>query len=837
MPLEEYRKKREFEKTPEPVSAAAASGGNSFVVQKHDATRLHYDFRLEIDGVLASWAVPKGPSLDPHDKRLAVRTEDHPLDYARFEGVIPKDNYGAGPVEVWDHGTYEMVGTRAAAEQLARGELKFKLRGQKLRGSFVLVHTDQKNWLLIKHRDEAADSNWEIERLDGSVLSGRTLKEIEAGLPAHAGNPADLPGARKAPMPTSVEPALATLIDKPFTNSGWIFEVKWDGMRVLVWIRDGKVELRSRRRREVTAQFPELADLPARVAAKEAVIDAEAVVLDGEGRPDFERMQQRMNVVRPSRALMEQAPVVLYAFDLLYCDGYDLCNVPLLERKNFLQRILVTQEPVRYSNHVAAEGEELYRLAKERGLEGIVGKHARSKYVAGRSVQWVKLKTTGEIDAVIGGFTAPRGGREHFGAVLLGIYDGPKLWFIGGAGSGFTGKTQAAVWRQLQPLVTREMPFAKAPQTREHATWVKPELAARVRFTEWTRDKHLRAPVFLGLRPDIEPMDLTAATRRTERSHAEEIARNKSDSITLEADGHTLKLTHLNKVFFPEPGYTKRDLLAYYAQVADLILPFLRDRPLVLRRTPNGVAGQLFYQKDVDAGMPDWIETAVIDTDGKDVRYAVCNDTASLLWLTHLGCIDHDPWASRVDDLDHPDYLFLDLDPTKDTPFATVVEVAREVCAVLDEAGMKSYPKTSGATGFHIFVPLERVYTYEQAATFGQIVSRIVGSRMPDKVTFQRVVAKRPAGRVLLDYQQLAWGRPLASVYSVRPEPHATVSAPVLARELKPSLTPERFTLKSMPERLKKAGDLWADFWQSRQRLEPALEKLKRHPGSGSLLL
>jgi bifunctional non-homologous end joining protein LigD len=417
------------------------------------------------------------------------------------------------------------------------------------------------------------------------------------------------------------------------------------------------------------------------------------------------------------------------------------------------------------------------------------------------------------------------------------VYDGPKLRFIGGAGSGFNERTQAAVWRQLEPLVTQDPPFAKPPQTREQATWVKPELAARVRFAEWTRDKHLRAPVFLGLRPDIEPTDLTAATPQRNENPAKRIAGSTADSLTLQVDGRTLKLTHLNKVFFPEPEYTKRDLLAYYAQVADVILPFLRDRPLVLRRMPNGVAGQLFYQKDVGAGMPDWIETAVIETGGKDVRYAVCNDTASLLWLTHLGCIDHDPWASRVDDLDHPDYLFLDLDPTKDTPFATVVEVAREVCAALDEAGMKSYPKTSGATGFHIFVPLERVYSYEQAATFGQIISRLVGSRVPDKVTFQRAVAKRPAGRVLLDYQQLAWGRPLASVYSVRPEPRATVSAPVLARELKASLTPERFTLKSMPERLKKAGDLWADFWQSRQRLEPAIEKLKRRPGSGSLLL
>jgi bifunctional non-homologous end joining protein LigD len=831
MPLEEYQKKREFGKTPEPAPAAVASAGNSFVVQKHDATRRHYDLRLEINGVLASWAVPKGPSLNPQDKRLAVQREDHPLDYARFEGVIPEGNYGAGPVEVWDNGTYEMEGARSATDQLARGELKFKLHGQKLRGSFVLVHTDQKNWLLIKHRDEAVDPNWDIERLDGSVVSGRTLKEIESGLAAHAGKPADLPGARKAPMPTNVEPALATLIDRPFTNPDWIFEIKWDGMRVLAWIRDGKVGLRSRRRRDVTAQFPELAELPARIAAREALIDGEAVVLDDDGRSDFERMQQRMNVARPSRALVEQTPVVLYAFDLLYCDGYDLREAPLLERKSFLQRILAPREPVRYSSHVLAHGEELYRLAKERGLEGIIGKQARSKYCAGRTTQWVKIKTTVELDAVIGGFTAPRGGREHFGAVLLGVYDGPELRFIGGAGSGFNEKMQEDVWRQLEPLVTEDMPFAKRPETRERATWVKPELAARVRFTEWTSDKHLRAPVFLGLRPDLDPMDLTAETHRTQpaqRNLAEEIAANKSDTITLDVEGRRLKLIHLNKVFFPEPGYTKRDLLAYYAGIADVILPFLRDRPLVLRRMPDGVAGQLFYQKEVGAGMPDWIETVVIETEGKNVRYAVCNDTASLLWLTHLGSIDHDPWASRVDDLDHPDYLFLDLDPTKDTPFATVVEVAREVCTVLDEAGMKSYLKTSGATGFHIFVPIERVYTYEQAATFGQIISRIVSSRVPDKVTFQRVVAKRPAGRVLLDYQQLSWGRPLASVYSVRPEPRATVSAPVSPRELRPSLTPELFTLKTMPERLKKTGDPWADFWQSRQRLEPALEKLKR---------
>jgi bifunctional non-homologous end joining protein LigD len=830
MPLEEYRRKRKFEKTPEPPPKQAAAPGSSFVVQKHDATRLHYDFRMEINGALASWAVPKGPSLDPKDKRLAVQTEDHPLEYAGFEGVIPKGNYGAGPVEVWDNGIYEMEGGLSAADQLARGELKFKLHGKKLRGSFALIHTgkrsqdpkEQKNWLMIKHADEAVDPNWDIERLDGSVLSGRTIGEIEAGLAALAGNPGDLPGARKAAMPGSAEPNLATLIDKPFTNPDWIFEVKWDGMRVLSFVRNGKTELRSRRNREVTSQFPELAAIAERLAAKEAIVDGEAVVLDAEGRPDFSLMQQRMNVARPSRTLIEEAPVIYYVFDLLYCDGYDLRDVPLIERKNFLKRTLAAGDPVRYSGHIVGEGEELYRLAKERGLEGIVGKQVRSKYSAGRGAQWVKLKTTSEADAVIGGYTAPRGSRDHFGAVLLGLYEGSKLQFIGGAGSGFNEKSAADLWERLQPLVTKEAPFAERPQTREKATWVKPRLVARVKFTEWTRDKHLRAPVFLGLRDDIEPKEcqFTAEAPSTQSSYADEIAGSAAENLTLDVEGRKLKLTHLNKVWFPEVNVTKRDVLAYYTSVADLILPFLRDRPLVLHRMPDGLAGEAFYQKDFEGGVP-------IETEGKTVRYAVCNDVASLLWLTHLGCIDHNTWASRFEDLDHPDYLFLDLDPTRDTPFSIAVEVAREVCAVLDEAGMKSFPKTSGATGFHIFVPLERGYTYQQATTFAEIVSRIVGARVPDKVTFQRVVAKRPPGRVLLDYQQLAWGRSLASVYSVRPEPHATVSAPVSAAELKPALTPERFTLKTMPERIKKAGDLWGDFWRSRQRLEPALAKLK----------
>jgi bifunctional non-homologous end joining protein LigD len=836
MALDEYRQKRAFSKTPEPAPRSAPrTSGNSFVVQQHDATRLHWDFRLEIDGSLASWAVPKGPSLNPADKRLAVRAEEHPLEYAGFEGVIPEGNYGAGPVQVWDSGTYEMQGGPAAADQLARGELKFLLHGRKLRGSFALVHTgkraedpkDRKNWLLIKHADRYADANWDIEALDWSVLTGRTLKEIGDGLSGHAATAGGLPGARKARMPAKVEPNLATLIEKPFTDPGWVFELKWDGMRLLAWIRDGKAELRSRNGRVVTSQFPELADLPPRIAARQALLDGEAVVLDEDGRPDFSRLQRRMGVERPAQALLAEAPVVYYLFDLLYADGYDLCAVPLVERKGFLRRIVIPEDPVRYSNHVVGAGEELYRLARERGLEGIIGKQAQSAYHAGRSARWVKLKTTSEVDAVVGGFTAPRGSREHFGALLAGLYDGPRLRFIGGVGTGFDRKVRDEVARQLEPLIARQAPFAEPPVTREKATWVAPKLVARVRFAGWTPESHLRAPVFLGLRPDKDPKDCTfsAETPRARRSLADEIAAAGDDSLKLDLEGRKLHLTHLNKIFFPEVGLTKRDLLAYYARVSGLILPFLRERPLVLRRLPDGVAGGLFYQKEAGK-MPGWMETVTIPSEGKKIRYVVCNDLAVLLWLTHLGCIDHNPWASRVDDLERPDYVFIDLDPSEGAPFSAVAEVAREVCAVLDRAGMKFYVKTSGASGIHVFVPLERVYSFDQAAMFGQVVSRMAAARIPDKATFERTVGKRPKRSVLLDYAQLAYSRPLACVYSVRPEPQATVSAPVTPRELESELTPARFTLTTMPERLKDVGDLWSDFWQSRQRIEPALKRL-----------
>src|SRR3989454_2057651 len=857
--LKEYRDKRRLGQTPEPSGEArAAAGGNRFVVQKHDARRLHYDFRLEIDGALKSWAVPKGPSLNPADKRLAMQTEDHPLDYAGFEGVIPEGHYGAGPVSVWDHGTFETESDLPAAKQLERGELKFVLHGQKLRGSCVLVKLRQpeqkgkgKPWLLIKHKDTFADPKWNIDEHDGSVLTGRVLTEIEQGLPAAEAeqlSPAALEGARKAKMPAEVAPMLATLVEKPFSDPEWLFEIKWDGMRALAWITDGGLELRARTGRVITAQYPELRSLPERVRATEAILDGEIVVLDRDGRSDFERLQSRINVAKPSPLLVRQAPVVYYLFDLLYSDGYDLREAPLIERKQFLKRLLDARDPFRYADHQVEHGKELFELARSRELEGIVGKQVRSVYSGARSASWVKFKVVQELEAVVGGWTEPRGSREYFGALLLGLYDGNLLRYIGSVGTGFTEKTQRDVYKRLEKLQAARCPFESVPQTNEKPFWTSPSLVAKVKYGKWTEERRLRSPVFLGLLEDRNPEDcrlesempasapvvaapaLAGRVIKGKEAIEKELFSGRAENINVEIDGRQLQFTNLNKVYFPESGYTKRDLLAYYYRMAEYVLPFLKDRPLVLRRYPNGITQKAFFQKEAGETAPKWMKTVAIYSDDKhgETRYFVGDDRAALLYLTNLGCIDQNPWSSRIDDLEHPDYVFFDLDPSEGTDFDAVVAVAQALYEKLQELGLAVYLKTSGATGLHMYLPVERGYTHEQLRTFADIVGRLVAAEHPKLVTQQRAVEKRPPGTVLIDAYQNASGRPLAAAYTVRAFPKAPVSAPIAPSELRKGLRPEQLNIKSIFARLVKHGDLWADFWDKRQRIEEAVEALAR---------
>ncbi|HEY6388890.1 MAG TPA: DNA ligase D [Candidatus Acidoferrum sp.] len=896
--LEEYRKKRRFDRTPEPFGEperpdqtpkseaegkrkrlpnpklslleipVEARHGDTFVVQKHRATRLHYDFRLAINGALVSWAVPKGPSLNSADKRLAVQTEDHPLEYGGFEGKIPEGSYGAGTVMVWDRGTFAVENVPGrnldAAQQLQKGEIKFSLNGEKLRGSFVLVRLKKSEkgneWLMIKHKDAAEDPAWNVDEHDGSVLTGRTIEEIKEELPPKRSpspiRPDELQDARKASMPSRIEPMLATIGDHPFSDPNWLFEIKWDGVRALACIDDGVLTLRARSGAEITGRYPELASLPAAISARQVILDGEIAAIDARGRSDFGLLQERMHVRAPAENLISRVPVVFFAFDLLYCDGYDLRRSPLLERKQLLQRLLHTSDRFRFSDHQLERGKEIFDLARDNGLEGIVAKRIDSPYVSERSASWVKLKVTQSLDAVIGGWTAARTTAIPLGSLLLGLYQGKKLRFIGHVGSGFDGKKLEELSSKLKALASSSWPFDVVPETNQKPSWVFPTLVARVKFSGWTQENSLRHPVFIALREDVRPADCqwaseVAATNpepvpagappavvhapavvgrviSKEAQIEEELFEGRAESVTIELEGKRLRLSNLNKVYFPESGYTKRNLLAYYYRVADYILPFLRGRALVLRRYPDGINGQAFFQKDVREGLPEWFKTVPIDSEGrgKEIHYATADDRASLLFLTGLGCIDHNPWSNRTDDFDHPDYFFFDLDPSDGTEFSVVVTIAQALHKALEELDVAHFLKTSGATGFHIYVPVEPVYTYEQLRTFAEIIARNVTAEHANLVTSERIVAKRPAGRVLIDVQQNAHGRPLAAAYSVRAFPKAPVSTPVLPRELKASLRPESLNIKTIATRLKEKGDLWADFWKKRQRLEDPVELL-----------
>jgi bifunctional non-homologous end joining protein LigD len=858
--LDEYNRKRNFRETAEPKGRPGRKGSPIFVVQRHAARRLHFDFRLQVNGALASWAVPKGPPEAIGEKRLAIHVEDHPLDYAKFEGDIPAGNYGAGHVDIWDHGTFEVEGAESAAAQIERGDLKFQLTGQRLNGRFVLVrmkpsatrNTKGNEWLFIRKTD--------LGMAQGANEPQESEKDLAGVASEPASNPGTLAGARKSAMPTELSVALAQLSDKPFSNPDWLFEIKWDGERSLAFIQDGELELRARSGRNITSEYPELKQVVKQFNARKAVLDGEIVVLDEEGRSNFMRIQSRFGVSNPPLSLQQKSPVTYYAFDLLYCDGYDLRNVALEKRKELLRELLRASTNVRYSDHVVEKGVELMERAKERGLEGIIAKSRDSHYGGKRSADWLKFKIVHDLDVAIGGWTEPRKTRAHFGALLMGLYDGKDLKYIGSVGTGFDEKLLEQTMAKLTKLATSKSPFDTTPKLKEVVHWVKPELVARVKYGQWTTDKMLRQPVFLGFQEDRQASDcrletevkesaakvrkpketgsestpvrknaLASETGSTSDSNDLEkaLSEGKTESLNVELDGKKISLTHLNKIYFPKPSLRKRDILLYYLRVAPYILPFLKDRPMVLKRYPNGIDGEFFFQKEAPSSRPDWVKTVDIFTKerGRDVPYILANDRVTLLYLVNLGCIDHNPWSSRFDDETHPDYLFFDLDPTDGTSFDVVLKVARAVYKHLEALKVRSFLKTSGASGFHIYVPLERKYTYDEARLFAGAIGQRVRDELPEAVTFERTVSKRRKGTVLIDSVQNARGKPLAAAYSLRPFPGAPVSTPVAAAEIGKKIQPTDFNIATVVTRLKRAGDLWKTFWDSAQTLDEAVDK------------
>ena len=881
MALEEYVRKRKFANTPEPPPAAEAAAPPAaaprFFVQRHDATRLHYDFRLEIGGVLVSWAVPKGPSLEPLSKFLAAKVEDHPLEYGSFEGNIPAGNYGAGSVMLWDRGTWELLGDAPVDQQLARGDLKFRLYGEKLKGEFAMVRMKNRGkgneWLLIKKRDADAVSGWDIEQYAWSVLSGRTQQEIAQGLPARqtmqqtAGDPkrewkshlathpskpaakhapprtskhteprpsgSGLPGAVKAAMPIAITPMKAALADTPPRGDEWLFEVKWDGVRAICFIENETVRLVSRTGHACEKQYPELSVIPHYIAASQAILDGEIAALDEKGAARFELIQPRI-AQSDANAISHMArarPVVYFAFDLLYLDGYDLRQAPLIERKRLLESILTPTAILRFSEHFPGAGDAMLLAARETGIEGLVAKRAASRYESRRSSDWIKLKIVARQEFVICGFTA--GERDHFGALVLGLYDNGDLTWAGNVGTGFDQKALAFLRQKLDPLVSPQSPIPhlpKEPKVGKDVTWVKPELVAEVKFANWTNEGRLRAPVYLGLRADVNPTDCVRETAEPAPGPAKEpLLATPANEVALTIDHHPLKFTNLNKVFYPAEGIVKRDLLNYYDAVAALILPHLKDRPLSLKRYPNGIEQQFFFQKDAPLTFAPWLRTEEIQSNHTEapIRYVFAEDRASLLYLVNLGCIDHNPWMSHSPSLDNPDFVLIDLDP-QECPYDKIVEAALLVRQKLDAIGLKGYPKTTGGDGMHIYIPLEPIYSYDESRTFAEILAHLVQRDRPELFTAPRTVSKRQKGRVYFDWMQNGKSKTIAAPYVLRAYPGAPVATPLAWNEVQPGLTPGQFNIYNAPERFARTGDLFAGVLRNLQTIEQPLQKLEK---------
>ncbi|MBZ5567797.1 MAG: DNA ligase D [Acidobacteriia bacterium] len=817
MPLDDYSRKRDFARTPEPKADATLSAAQRFVVQRHAARRLHYDLRLEIGGALKSWAVPKGPTLDPKQKRLAVHVEDHPLEYGDFEGTIPAGNYGAGVVTVWDSGTFETLGEPAAEQQLERGDFKFQLHGSKLMGNFALVRiksSKKDEWLLLKKPDFAAQDGWNAEdHLEPVRSRGVDLSLVS--------------GAKLAAMPERVEPMLATLAGAVPEGGEWVYEIKWDGFRGLCFVTGGKLRLLSRNGHLLNRQFPELQHLPELITADSAIIDGEIVAFDAGGRPSFSLMQQRTGfVAAESRS---RAPVSLVAFDLLYLNGYDLRDVALSERLKLLRSVLHTGTHLRLSESFSGTGQRVLQAARDHGLEGVVAKRLDSKYESGRSRSWVKVKFATQQEFVICGFTSGR--RKPFSSLVLGYYDNGTLTWAGNVGTGFTDKLLAEIYSQLEKLASKRRAFP-ADEDIPDVTWVVPRLVCSVRYSGWGSDNHLRAPVFVGMRPDLDAKDSVresaALSPAAPADDAKLLPPGKAE-VTLEVGGRQLKFTNLNKVFYPADAYTKRDVVNYYHDVAALLVPHLAGRPLSLKRYPNGIDSEYFFQKDAPASFASWLNTEKIaaEDNAPAKRFVICDDEPTLLYLANLGCIDQNPWFSRVGSLDCPDFIVLDLDPYH-CGFDRIVDAALLVRRKLADLELEGYPKTTGGDGMHVYVPIAADYTYEQVRTFAEIIARLVIAERPGLFTTPRTLTQREKGKVYFDYLQISWGKTISAPYVLRAHPKAPVATPLRWSEVRPGLSPLDFTLANVRARFRDLGDIFAPVLTNSQRLETAMQRLEK---------
>ena len=791
MSLTEYQRKRDFRKTPEPKGKAPApEPTRRYVVHRHHATRLHWDVRLEMRGILASWAVPNGPPLEAGKRRLAVHTEDHPIEYLTFQGVIP-DGYGAGTMTIWDTGTYELLLDK-------EDEYKIRFAGKRLAGEWVLVKTRQnagRDWLMIKHGTPPKDD----------------------------------------PLMAKIPPMLASSADEPFDSPEFTFEAKWDGVRTLAFVDGGEVRLQTRNLLDCTTQYPEATQIAeAMTGAYQSIVDGEIVALDEKGVPSFQRLQPRMHVADEGtvRKLRRSTPVVYQVFDLLYADGVDLTRRPLRERQRVLDEALTPMGAIRRSEGFVGTGVALFEAAREQGIEGIVAKRLDSIYHPGaRSPAWVKVKAFRSMDCVIGGWTAGLGGRQKtLGALLVGIYRGGELVPVGHVGTGFDERTLKDLLATLEQHESPTRPFAAMPRTNQPARWCTPDLVCEVEYAEMTRDGTLRHPTFRGLRPDIDPRECTGEQRSESAKRAQEAAKRAARTAeepatagprarvpaVLDVDGRRIKLTNLEKVLFPEDGYTKADLIRYYAEVSPYLVPWLRDRPLTLKPFPDGIHGSHFYQKNKPEFTPPWIKTWNDPAEPQN-HYVLANDMATLVWMANYTAIEIHPRLARADMPDQPDNVMVDLDPAQGATWDDVKEVARAVKEVLDALGLVGFPKTTGSRGIHVLVPVARKYTFEETRAFALRVGQLAREKLPKLVTLEFSKARRRG--IYIDYLQNTRGKSTAGPYSVRPIRRAPVSAPLAWDEIASLGRPDAFTMMNMGARLESVGDLLAPSLKLAQKL------------------
>lgn len=870
--LQEYRRKRDFSRTPEPNGKVhATKSSRLYVIQKHAASRLHYDFRLEFNGVLKSWAVPKGPSLDPAERRLAVQVEDHPVEYGSFEGIIPEDEYGGGTVMLWDRGEWEPKGD--PEKGLQEGTLAFRLNGKKLHGVWALarMHGEAgeqgKNWLLIKKKDEESVPGSQYDVLEAhplSVASGRSIEQIaedrdriwvegravapnntaagerekdmdRQGKKGKLPDPAKLTNARRADMPQKFHPQLATLVSEPPEGDQWLHEIKYDGYRILCFIKKRKVTLLTRHSKNWTSKFDLIVREIEKLRIGNTIFDGEIVVLNPDGTTNFQALQNILKGVRSGR-------LVYYIFDIPFSQGYDLTQTPLLERKQHLRELMVASQfggSLRYGDYIQGSGPSVFQHACRYAVEGLVSKRADGRYIQRRTRDWVKVKCLKQQEFVVGGYTEPSGSRKGFGALLIGYYRKDDLIYCGRVGTGFTEQTLGLLSNRLFKLEGQSSPFKNPPTGRDArgVHWVTPKLVAEVEFSGWTDEGILRHPSFKGLREDKEPREVSlekeqpAPRKDVAPSHFAEESKNSKRRSAMSGNRVPgvkiagVSLSNPDRVLYPEQGVTKRQLALFYEEIADWILPYVVDRPLTLVRCPYGHQEECFYQKHLDEALPDTMRGIPIEEkEGKGI-YVAIDDLAGLISLVQLGVLEIHPWGARADKVEQPDMMVFDLDPGPDTEWSAVIRGARLMHERLDELGLENFVKTTGGKGLHVVVPLTRRAGWDEVKAFSKALAEEVAKADPKRYIATMSKAERK-GRIFVDYVRNSRGATSVAAYSTRARQNAPVSTPLEWDELSDNLFSDAYTIENLPQRLNSLKkDPWQNITKTRQSITKSMRK------------